>query len=107
MRPDPLVPLSLSGFAAFFAVLAVIIGGLLWYLHLKEKKVREQFFSQFDTAQLRMSPYKIGIVYRLVSVAEAEVVVIPVWDGKVQVENGKEQNLSPDVLIPFDESRFF
>ena len=107
MMQEPLISLSLEGYLAFYALLAVVIAVMLWVMKMRERRTREDFLHQFDVAELRMSPYKIGIVYRVVSETEAHVTVVPIWDGKSPVRNGKETILERSVLTPFDRNRFF
>lgn len=107
MLEDALVPISLDGYVAFFGVLAVITGLLFWFVHRKEMKARADYFKEFEISQLKMSPYKIGLVFRVVAIEGNEVVVVPVWDGKSKIVGGKRQLVALDNLIPFDESRFF
>ncbi|WP_299608842.1 hypothetical protein [uncultured Tateyamaria sp.] len=91
----------------FYALLAVVIGLMYWLLRRKERLAREQFFGQFAHSQLRMCPYKIGLVYRVITTEQNEIIVSPIWDGKLKIENGKRQRFAPDQLMPFDASRFF
>ncbi|WP_298971636.1 hypothetical protein [uncultured Roseobacter sp.] len=107
MPEHDLVPISLDGYVAFFGALIVVIAALFWYLQRKERQARKQFFSKFEDAELRMSPYQIGLVYRVTNTDENAVSVVRIWRGKSQVVDAKQQTLDASQLIPFDETRFF
>jgi len=107
MSDDALVTIDLDGFVAFYAAIAVLVGLVYWLNQRREQRARKQYFDQFQQSQLRMSPYKVGLVYQIIAVKEDEVTVIPVWDGKTKVINGNEQRFAPNRLVPFDNSRFF
>lgn len=107
MPKAALVQLSLEAYLIFFGLLAVIIGVMYWLLQRGQRQARDQFFQQFESSELRMSPYRIGLVYRIVGTENEEIAVIPIWDGKSRVANGKERRVTLDELIPFDSSRFF
>ncbi|MBN7783651.1 hypothetical protein JYP51_01890 [Ponticoccus gilvus] len=107
MTGPSLAPISLDGFVAFFAVLAIIMAVLFWALRRKQTAARKQFFSQFEESELRMSPYEIGLVYKVTGRTEETVSAVPIWRGKAPIANGKEMEMAPDRLIPFDETRFF
>ena len=107
MPEDSLVPISLDGYVAFFGVLAVVIVVLFWHQRRKEKQARNQFFRQFDTSELRMSPHQIGLVYRVMDRGGNLVSVVPIWRGTSEIVDAKEQTLNASQLIPFDEARFF
>ena len=100
-------PISIEALFTLLAISAVVIGVSFWLHKKKQRRLREQFFAQFETSQLRMSPYKIGIVYRVVSTGENIVTIVPIWNGRSAIKDGKEFQISPDELIPFDETRFF
>ncbi len=106
MSQDGLVPLSLDAFVAFFAFLAVVIGLVLWREHKKKIRRREDYLAQFDTDRLRMSRYRIGLVYRVVAEVDGDVTIVAVWDQGNAVVGGSEEVVTADVLIPFDKDRF-
>ena len=107
-RPeDALVPISLDGYVAFFGVLAVVTVVLFWHQQRKERHARKQFFSKFEASELKMSPYQVGLVYRVISREGESVSVVPIWRGKSEIVDAKEQTLDASQLIPFDEARFF
>ena len=54
-----------------------------------------------------MSPYQIGLVYRVVGRDKDSVSVVPIWLGKSEIFDAEEQTLEASRLIPFDEARFF
>lgn len=107
MREDALVPISLDGYVAFFGVLAVVIAILFWHLRRKERQARKRFFREFESSELKMSPYQIGLVYRAINRDGSLVSVVPIWRGKSEIVDAKEQILDASQLIPFDEARFF
>ena len=107
MNQDPLAPLSLEGYLVFFGAMAVLIFGLLCWMQGRDKQARNRFFDQFDAADLRMSPHKVGLVYKVVDVVGLEATVVPVWDGKAAIIDGAERCIPEDKLMPFDRSRFF
>ena len=106
MSQDPLVPLGLDAFVAFLAGVAGVMGLVFWGLRRRERKARDLFFSRFDPQDLRASPYRIGLVYRLVSSTGDGVIVVPVWDLDREVEDPQEIRLSQRDLVPFDRDRF-
>lgn len=106
MFQSSLIELSLGAYVAFYAIVAAVILALFWHLQRRDRRARMRFLSQYDESQLRMSPYKIGLVYQLVSATESDAVVVPIWDGKSKVENGEKRQLPIGDLIPFDGSRF-
>lgn len=106
MSQDGIVSLSLDGFVAFFSFLAVVIGLVLWREHKRKIRRREKYLAEFNSTHLRMSRYKIGLVYRLVAEADAEATVVPVWDQGRRVIDGAEVVLPADTLIPFEKTRF-
>ena len=107
MHKAALVELSLEAYLIFFGILAVIIGAVYWLLQREQRQARDRFFRQFESSELRMRPHKIGLVYRVVGTENEEISVIPIWDGKSSVADGKERRITLDELIPFDRSRFF
>ncbi len=107
MPEDALVPISLDGYIAFFGVLAVVIAVLFWHHHRKERQARKQFFRKFEASELKMSPYQIGLVYRVIDRDGKSVSAVPIWRGKAEIIDAKEQTLDASQLIPFDEARFF
>lgn len=107
MPDNALVPVSLDGYVAFFGVLAVVIVVLLWHQQRRERYARLQFFRKFEASELKMSPYQIGLVYRVVGRDQKTVSVVPIWRGKSEIVDAKEQTLDASQLIPFDEARFF
>ncbi|APX13432.1 hypothetical protein [Tateyamaria omphalii] len=107
MSEDPPVPLTLEGYLLFFGVLLVLIVVLFWWLQKHEKRARDSFFAQFDPSELRMSPHKVGLVFKVVRADGDIVIVQPVWDGKAAILNGKEARLTAVQVMPFDASRFF
>ena len=106
MPYDPPVQLSLDEYVAFLVFLAVVIGLLFWWLRRRERQTRDLFFSQFDPQDLRMSPFRIGLVYRVVSSTGDGVIVVPIWDEDRPVDAPKEISLSEEALVPFDRNRF-
>ncbi|WP_172978151.1 hypothetical protein [Roseovarius sp. THAF27] len=54
-----------------------------------------------------MSPYQIGLVYRVIGRDGKLVSVVPIGRGKSEIVDAKEQTLDASQLIPFDEARFF
>ena len=107
MFHEPLIGLSLDGHLVFYAVVAVVIAVMYWFLKRRDRQLRERFLARFDVTQLRMSSYKVGIVYRVIATTQAGVTVVPIWDDKAAIVDGVEINLPPDALISFDKSRFF
>ncbi|MQQ08801.1 hypothetical protein GFB49_10075 [Epibacterium sp. SM1979] len=101
-----IVALNLEGYVLFFGVLAVVLVVLFWFLSKREKNVRTEYLNQFDPSELRMTPYKIGLVYRVVETHEDAVTVVPVWNGKSKLEGAAETRVEHGVLIPFDATRF-
>lgn len=106
MSEHALAPISLEGYVAFFGVLAVVIAALFWRLQRNERQARKQIFRKFEVSELRMSPFQLGLVYRVIDTDENSVTVVPIWRGKSQVVDAKEQTLDASQLIPFDENRF-
>lgn len=106
MAEEALVQLSLEGYVAFFAGIALIIGLIYWFLQREERQGRELYLDQFKLTELRMSPYKVGLVYQVVATNKNEVTVLPIWDGKSKIVGGMELTVTADKLIPFDKSRF-
>ena len=106
MSDGALVQLSLEGYVAFFACIALIIGLIYWFLQREERRGRELYLDQFEFTELRMSPYKVGLVYQVVASKKNEVTVRPIWDGKSRVVGGTEMTVAADKLIPFDKGRF-
>lgn len=102
-----LAAVSLEGYLLFFGALVVLMGVVFWWLRRKETDERQQFFEQFNSDSLRMSPQKVGLVYRVISEDADYVTVLPVWDGKAAVRNGSERRVPRANLIPFDPDRFF
>lgn len=98
---------NLDGYVAIYGSVAIVIGVMFWFVQRREKKARADYFKGFDLSQLRMSQYKVGLVYRVVSMEENEVAIIPIWNGNQKISDGKIHRVAPDVLIPFDASRFF
>ena len=76
MSQDGLVPISLDGIVAFFTCLAIVIGVVLWREHKRKVRRREEYLAQFNSTHLRMSRYKIGLVYRVVAEADDEVTIV-------------------------------
>lgn len=107
MPYEALVTLSLDGYVAFYGALAIVISVWFWFVQRWERKARADYFKEFELSQLRMSRYKIGLVYRVVSMEENEVVIVPIWNGNQKIIDGKTLRVAPDTLIPFDASRFF
>ena len=106
MPEDALVPISLDGYIAFFGVLAVVIAFLYLHRQRRERNARKQFFSKFEVSELRMSPYQIGFVFRVLGKDGKSVSVVPIWRGKSEIVDAEEQTLDTSQLIPFDEARF-
>jgi hypothetical protein len=106
MPSDALIAVTLDVYVAIFGAIAIVIAGVLYFLHRKEVVQRNRHFAQFKAADLRMSPYKIGLVYKIVAETETEVTVVCVWDGKTALFSGTEITLSSDEVIPFDLTRF-
>ena len=107
MPKDTLVQLNLEAYLIFFGLLAAIIGVMYWRLQRRQRQARDQFFRQFEASELRMSPYKVGIVYRIVETEGKQASVIPIWDGKSRIAHGKPLQVTLGDLIPFDSARFF
>lgn len=107
MPESRLVQVSLDGYVAFFAALAISIAILYWHQKKKEKQTRKQFFEQFNRSELRMSPHQVGLVYRVIKTKDTISLVVPIWKGKSQIINGEEKTLDHSHLMPFDETRFF
>ena len=101
-----LVQLNLEGYVAFYACIALIIGLVCFFLQRGERYARERYLDQFEFTDLRMSPYKVGLVYRVVATTESDVTVLPIWDGKSRIVGGTALTVSADKLIPFDKNRF-
>lgn len=100
------IAFSLEVYFVFLTILGVIIGVLLWLQKQRETKARELFIARYETSTLRMSPYKIGLVYLVVKEGKDEVGVVPIWDAKSKVVDGKKLCLPPDELMPYDPARF-
>jgi hypothetical protein len=107
MPQNVLVHVNLDVFVGFFVIIAALIALLLWREKKKVTARRHSFFDQFDFSTLRMSPTKIGLVYRVEKADEKSLTVLPIWDGKSPVSGGREIVVSEDKLIPFDADRFF
>jgi hypothetical protein len=106
MSQDGLVPISLDGIVAFFTCLAIVIGVVLWREHKRKVRRREEYLAQFNSTHLRMSRYKIGLVYRVVAEADDEVTVVAVWDqGRAVVAEG-EAVLPAETPIAYYKNRF-
>ena len=106
MSQDGLVPISLDGVVALFTCLAIVIGVVLWREHKRKVRRREEYLAQFNSTHLRMSRYKIGLVYRVVAEADDEVTVVAVWDqGRAVVAEG-EAVLPAETLIAYYKNRF-
>ena len=75
----PSFPLEV--YLVFLVVLGAVLGGLTWYRHKKAVAARMSYLSQFAPEDLRMSPYKVGVVYRVISQTDDKVCVEVVWDA--------------------------
>ena len=107
MQEDAFVPISLDTYFLFLAFLVPVIAAVLWWVHRREKQVRRAFFDQHNVSDMRMSAHRVGLVYKVVATEAEGVTVVPIWNGKRPVTNGKAQRVKTDALIPFDETRFF
>ncbi|MEM8536537.1 MAG: hypothetical protein AAGF56_01615, partial [Pseudomonadota bacterium] len=90
MSDDALVPISLDGYIAFFGVLAALIAVLFWHQQRNDSQERKQFFSKFEASELKMSPYQVGLVYRVMDRNGNSVSVVPIWRGKSEIVYAKE-----------------
>lgn len=106
MPTDALFSVTLDVYVAIYGAIALVIAGVLYFLHKKEVAQQDRYFAQFKTADLCMSPFRIGLVYLIVAETETEVTVVSVWDGKTALSIGAEITLSRDEVIPFDLTRF-
>lgn len=106
MPSEGLVSVELWVFVLFLTGLGVVMGWLMWRKNKRDEQARQAFFASFDAAELRMSRHKLGLVLRVVSTGDAELTVVPIWDGDKRVTQGKHYTMSPDDLLPFDGSRF-
>ena len=100
----PSFPLEV--YLVFLVVLGAVLGGLTWYRHKKAVGSRTSYLSRFDPEELRMSRYKVGVVYRVMSQSDDEVCVVVVWDNGAPVGDKTEHTMPLDGLSPFDMDRF-
>ena len=106
MSEGVLVQLNLEGYVAFYACIALIVGLVCFFLQRGERHARERYLDQFELTELRMSPYKFGLVYQVVGTKENDVTVLPIWDGKSKIVGGTALTVAADRLVPFDKNRF-
>ncbi|WP_299292990.1 hypothetical protein [uncultured Tateyamaria sp.] len=101
------VEISLDAYIAFLSGLAVYMAAMLWMRHRRKTQHRVHHLAQFDPAQLRMSPYKIGIVYLIVRGDPDRPTLRTVRNNGRPVTAKTERRVTHDHLIPFDADRFF
>ena len=55
-----------------FIVMA-ILSVRLWRKHKANLRTRQAFFAQFPSSDLRMSPYRIGVVFRVTAISPEKI----------------------------------
>jgi len=71
----------------------------------RNRKQRNSFFDRYPASDLRMNPYKIGVVYRVVGLREETIIAVRIWDAGRPVQSNLELSFQDDELIPFDRYR--
>ena len=106
MLNDRPVDLTLTEYIVFMAVIALVLALLIRGMAKRERRARKLFFSLYHPTELRMSPYRIGLVDRLISETGETAQVLPIWDRDKEIESPKEISLPVGDLVPFDPDRF-
>mgnify|MGYP001802551633 CR=1 FL=1 len=98
---------ALFGVYVLLIYVALLIEETLLTLGRRAKRIREDYLSQFDADELRMNPYKVGVVYRLLSQEAGSTTAVRIWDDGDVAEDAEPRQFSKEGLMAFDPDRFY
>ncbi len=104
-EPDP-ISITVDALVVLCLLSAIAMASLYWLRKRRLRRIRERFVDLYNPTDLRMNPYKLGVVYVVVGQTEDRLRVVPVWDADKPVVDGKEYEFDPQNLAPFDYDLF-